>query len=418
MDTLQKLFEKTIQDSLTFPIVGAKLIKKQMEKKGIILTEKQISYIEEKLQNINGDSINLDFDLDDHQNKTLGISDGEKIEIDIGGEKEINEFFQEFIEKMEENIPEIIEEITIPLMSSLTRDMPTILKTHRKDKGDFEKRLHKDWEKPFDLFEVFIILAIEAGDEFNREFRSDEKEKENYVLEALTRLHARACQISFEILALLRNGFADGAHARWRSLHEIAVVALFINKYGNEVAEKYLLHDNIESFKAASLYMKYYKKLGDEPIPKDEYDSIESVYKSLISRFGDTYKENYGWAASTIGKRAPNFSDIEKNVKLDYLRPYYKLASHNVHANPKGIMFKLGLIGDTRNILLAGPSNYGFTDPAQFTVDSLRLVTVTLLTKKSTIDNHVMCNILFKLEAEIGKEFFKIQKKIEEEEIP
>jgi hypothetical protein len=44
---------------------------------------------------------------------------------------------------------------------------------------------------------------------------------------------------------------------------------------------------------------------------------------------------------------------------LDYLRPYYKLASHNVHAQPKGILFKLGLV-QNQDILLAGPSNYGF----------------------------------------------------------
>ena len=154
--------------------------------------------------------------------------------------------------------------------------------------------------------------------------------------------------------------------------------------------------------------------MGDEPIPQDEYESIERVRNELIARFGNPYKNNYGWAASALSKNDPNFSDIEESSGLDHLRPYYKLASHNVHANPKGVLFRLGLLGNTQNILLAGPSNYGFTDPAQGAAYSLALVTVTLITTKPTIDNLVLSNVLLRFETEIGEEFFKVQMEIEE----
>ena len=394
MDTLQKLFEKELQDSYTFPVVGAKLIKRQLEKKGVVLTDQQVGELKKKLQDFSGNSI--DFDLDDEQIKVLGISDDEKIEIDIGGEKEFDELYQEFIVTLQGSVPEIIEEMTSLILSGLKKNMSSMLKAHRKDMKSFEQRLLKDYKKPFDLFEAFLVLAIEAGDEFNNEFRKDDTKTGNYVLEALTRLHARACQIASEVLVLLKSGFADGAHARWRSLHEIAVVASFIKTYGNEVAERYLLHDNIESYKAATLYKKYYEILGDEPISQDEYESIKAVYDNLITRFGSSYKNNYGWAASALKKDDPNFCDIEESSGLDHLRPYYKLASHNVHANPKGVMFRLGLLGNNSNILLAGPSNYGFTDPAQGTAFSLTLLTVTLITTKPTIDNLVLSNILLR----------------------
>ena len=52
MDTLQKIFVKELQDSLTFPVVGTKLIRRQMEKKGIILTENQVDELEKKLKDI------------------------------------------------------------------------------------------------------------------------------------------------------------------------------------------------------------------------------------------------------------------------------------------------------------------------------------------------------------------------------
>lgn len=417
MDTLQKIFEKTLEESFSFAVVGAKLIKRQLEKKGVLLSEKQINELEKKIRNISGDSFNLKFDLNDDQSKILGIAEDEHIAIDIGGEKELDEFYQEYFDKLEKLVPEIIEEMTTPILSGLRKNIPAMIKAHSKGMKDFEKRLQNDWNKPFSLFEAFLVLTFEAGDEFNNEFRKDESEQENYVLEALTRLHARACQIASEVWVLLKSGFADGAHARWRSLHEISVVASFIKTHGNEVAERYLLHESIESFKAATLYEKYYEVLGYEPIPHDEFDRIKAVRDELIARFGSPYKNNYGWAASVLNKDDPNFSDIEENSGLDHLRPYYKLASHNVHANPKGVLFRLGLLGNARNILLAGPSNYGFTDPAQGTAFSLGLITVTLLISKPTIDNLVLSNILLKLETEIGEEFIEVQKEIEDRDI-
>lgn len=399
----------------SYPVVAAKIVKRQLEKKGIILTKSQVSELEKKFQNSDGNTLNFDLDLSDEQNKILGIKDGENVEIDIGDpEQELDEIYQEFIAKLKDSIPEITNEMASPILAGLKKSTPAMLKAHRKEMRKFEQRLYTDWKKPFDMLEAFLVLALEAGDEFNQEFRRSEAEANNYVFEVLTRLHARACQITSEILVLLKSGFADGAHARWRSLHEIAVTGSFIKKYGNEVAERYLLHDNIESFKAATLYQKHYQALGDEPIPQEEYDSIKAVRDKLIARFGTPYEKNYGWASSVLNKKDPAFSEIEENSGFDHLRPYYKLASHNIHANPKGIMFKLGLLEKTQNILLAGPSNVGFTDPAQGAAMSLGFITIALITMKPTIDNLVLSNILLKLESEIGEEFLKVQKEIED----
>jgi len=415
MDTLQKMFEKQIQDAFSFPVIGVKLIKRQLEKKGVFLNKKQTKELEKKLENISIDAIDLDFEFNRKQSKILGISDGEKVMIDIGGsEEELDEIYQDFVAKLESSTPTIINDMATPIMSGLKKSAPSVLRSRRKDMKEFEQRLNKDWKKPFDLFEAFLVLALEAGDEFNCEFRKNKEDSENYVLEVLTRIHARACQIASEILVLLKSGFADGAHARWRSLHELAVVGSFIKTHGNEVAERYLLHNNIESYKAATLYQKYYEALGDEPISQDEYDLIKAKRDKLIERFGNSYKNNYGWASLTLNKEDPTFADIEANSGLDHLRPYYKLASHNVHANPKGMMFRLGLLHNTDNILLAGPSNVGFTDPAQSAAISLGFITVILLTTKPTIDNLVLCNILLKFQSEIGEEFLKVQKEIED----
>ncbi|WP_217430933.1 DUF5677 domain-containing protein [Sphingomonas bacterium] len=54
--------------------------------------------------------------------------------------------------------------------------------------------------------------------------------------DTMLHLHARACQVVFEIITLMENGLADGAMARWRTLHEITVVATILAEHGEELA--------------------------------------------------------------------------------------------------------------------------------------------------------------------------------------
>ena len=118
-----------------------------------------------------------------------------------------------------------------------------------------------------------------------------------------------------------------------------------------------------------------------------------------------------------IGKNRPTFRDIEEKVRLDHLRPFYKMASHNVHANPKGIFFRLCLYPTSQDILLAGPSNTGLADPGHETAISMGLITVTLLNIQPNIDRLVICNILMKLENEIGEEFIAVHRLLESSKV-
>ena len=93
---------------------------------------------------------------------------------------------------------------------------------------------------------------------------------------------------------------------------------------------------------------------------------------------------------------------------------HYKFASHNVHANPKGILTKLGLYSGGREILLAGPSDTGFTDPAHGAAVSLLQITASLLTTRPNIDRLCVCKILSTLAGEVGNSFLSIQKNQEE----
>lgn len=419
MDTIQKLFEKQLSKNLTFPMVGAILLKRRLKDYGIEVTDNEIARIEKKLDEYSSGSISFSIDIDENEfRKEMGKS-AEPLKIDLGDDRStthLEDILDEYYKNIWDFLPEIINEITPSFYKTLKNNISSLIRYRKRFRKKFEKRHLRIWRKPLELLEMLLEISLDSGSIFNNTFRQEASDNQNFVFDVLTRSHARSCQICSEILALLRSGHADGAIARWRSLHEISVVCSFLKTHGNDVAEKYLLHDHIESYKAALQYNEFSGALGYEPLPDEEVLGLKELRDNLCSRFGNTYKNPYGWAATALQQDNPKFRDIEEAVNLDHLRPYYKMASHNVHANPKGVLFRLGLYPNSKNILLAGPSNAGLADPIQNTAISLSQISTCLLTLEPNIDMLVTCNVFLQLEREIGTIAVEIQQKLESQE--
>lgn len=331
--------------------------------------------------------------------------------IDILGEK--IEEFENIDSKITEEIINISSEMAPELVRCLRTNILKILKKKQDETKAFEEKLNELWKDPLDLLELFLSISFEIGSTFNEEMRPSAVKENDYVFDALTRLHARACLIGNEIINLLYGGFASGAHARWRSLHETTVIAFFIKKFGDGVAEKYLLHDGIESYKAMLEYQKYSNKLGYPPISIDEIQKGKESQNYLVEKFGKNFKYKYGWASEILNNNRPNFFDLEKEVNLDHFRPFYRMASHAVHAGPKGINFNLGFINENENILLTGPSIGGLTDPGHSTAISLAQINTALINSKPSFEGFIILQVMSQLVNEIGNAFLEIHNKLE-----
>jgi hypothetical protein len=203
--------------------------------------------------------------------------------------------------------------------------------------------------------------------------------------------------------------------ARWRTLHEIAAVASLIRKHGNDLAERYAAHQVIESAKAARQFQKHHKRLNQPSFDSEEMKRIEHECRTLIGRYGKTFGNNYGWATEHIKKSDPTLAELFEAAGIDHLSPYYRMASHNVHANPKGIFFKLGLFAGSQ-ILLAGPSNAGLADPGHATAISLLQITAALTSLNPTLDDLIALKVLERLEDEIGSALISAHQRLERDE--
>jgi hypothetical protein len=265
-------------------------------------------------------------------------------------------------------------------------DSPTsALSDDRRRREGFEKRLRARWRPALDLFEIAVELSRSEGSALNAELRPVAAADQDFEFDALVRLHAWACTVAEEVLTLLRSGFGTGAHARVRTLHEIAVFALAIRDGGANVAEKYLLHDAIESAKDAREYQALAKLANEQPLPDREVAELQRASDLLVERFGPDYRRTYGWAAELVGTRNPSFADIERHVGAEQWRLYYTWACHRVHATPKGV--RLNRVSfRLQEAIAAGSSNLGLADPAQHALWALNVGSQSLFACRTSPD--------------------------------
>lgn len=76
-----------------------------------------------------------------------------------------------------------------------------------------------------------------------------------------------------------------------------SVVAAVISKFGDDIAERYLAHQAVESKRAMKKYMDCCADLGYRPVGARGVKKIEKRYDAAIARYSDTFKSDYGWAA-------------------------------------------------------------------------------------------------------------------------
>jgi hypothetical protein len=281
-----------------------------------------------------------------------------------------------------------LREAGLAVCDALLETMDEAFTYEEEQRKGFEQRLQRLWSPALERLQALIIGASEAGATFALERRKAGRWGPRD--EALVRIHARACLIAREVLTLLRAGYASGAHARWRSLHELAVTAFFVSEHGEEVAEAYLLHAAVASRKAARTYQANAETLGYRPLSDLERNRVEAQVQLLAGKYGKSYLGDWGWAAKQLDMEAPTFHDIEKAVKMGHLRPYYQMANHAVHAGSKGLYFDLGAEASRGSILLAGASNTGLSDPGQRAAISLHQATAALLASDITAERNVV----------------------------
>jgi len=243
------------------------------------------------------------------------------------------------------------------------------------------------------------------------------KAKKNVIKrDALAVLHMRSCQVAQEILVLLKNGLADGAFARWRTIYEISVVMSLIDKFGDGLAEKYYEHAAVKAKEEFENDVRFYGSAKDAGYSKKEAKQIKDDYAAALSEHGQPFGTAYGWAAHHLENKRPTFQDLEVAAGRTRLPPSFKSSSFKVHASIVGTLSNLGHLDDMR-IPLSGASNAGLAIPASHAAHALCHNTAILYGTSYKPEDQMQLKALLHLRDEVEREGEKAAKKLRQDEL-
>lgn len=304
-----------------------------------------------------------------------------------------------------ENTDDMVDKFSSEIAQDLDSKQREFIDDVHSELAGFQKRLFETWRAPLTRLDSLIAMCMEIGSEIYAEYGTPAKGACSSRRITTIRLHARAVQIANEVSCLLKGGYADGAMARWRSLHETTVILAFLSRHDDELSSRFVDCQAIIRLKAASEYNEHQAVLGFEPIDQAILAKFQRERDSMVDKYGQQFASEYGWAADVLKQRRVTFKDIEKFVDLGYLRPQYGFASKNIHSGVDSIGYKLALSMSGQETLLAGPSNEGLIEPVQCTSYSLIIATGELIDTAPHDERSIMERVLWrwhdKLKAEL-----------------
>lgn len=329
--------------------------------------------------------------------------------------REVESAIEKALEVMPEAIHLAVENASKLLFKSLKKRWNNEYLAQQNELQAFKESMEQRWGEGFGYLRMLLTCCREIGAQTFKRHNKSRSKRQKLRRWVLVRLHTRACQVADEIICLIENGFAEGAMARWRTLHELSVIAILISDGDEDLAERYILHDAVEVKRQADEYEASQVPLGGAPISKRERKEIDREYLAALGRYGTTFAHPYGWAAKHLNQKKPTFKDLQLAADRADMGSYYKLASFNIHASARSLFFNLSAMGD-QDILLAGRCNAGFVEPGERMANTLTLITILYVGTASNFDLLIALECLIYIRDAVGPALRKADRRLLKDE--
>jgi hypothetical protein len=311
--------------------------------------------------------------------------------------------------------PSMVDKIA----GSLHRSKPALVSGLAADRRRLLADIEERWGNPFRAFEVVAYMAYELGAELNELSNQEDETSGGDEVSAnlIALLHGRACTTADEVLCLMRNGFANGAAARQRTLHELAVtITLIVEDSDQGLAERYAAYSYIEQYQDAQVYQERAPMIQREPLAAEEFTAIERDYQDVLRTYGDSFRKRNQWAAPLFPAGEDiTFARLEKAAGLDHLRPFYRFANHEIHAGARAAVLNLHVSDAYCSIGAGARSDTDFGEVGHAALISLVQATVPLMRELeglgADLDVVLKMQILLRMLDDAGKAFLRASRR-------
>jgi len=291
-------------------------------------------------------------------------------------ERDIHKLDERF-DRLMTMLPEVLgrtaEAVSRQKYPQLIAAWPKFQRQELRDRKRFERELKSRWGDMLSLLDLMLSIAREHGEAV----AAADDESPTVLSRVCAHLYARIMLVASECSTLLNQGYADGAFARWRTVHEATVVLVLMADNGHALAERYVDHE------AVDLWQEYVSETIaagndiDQALQNDpDAVILQRAYDDALKKHGTSFKATYGWAKGIVlrtdgSNNVPGFADLAAAAGRAAEADDYKFASYHIHPTARSFGARLGMLG--LEGLLTGPSNAGLEVAAAYVADSIVL---------------------------------------------
>lgn len=402
--TLDSCIEQVTSKEQLLPLVLARAA----ERRNISLSEEEIRRLAAALLNAEGERIKLDV------NPPCAFGKNEKeIQATVQGlidelRESTTDVWGNVAEAISQAVPNALESVA-ELIGDRIAEQALEHSFHlRKAHSERAETVQRMWGNPIEQLDLLRHIVLEWNHAAVLH-RKGAYAKPNTAF-ALSKLVARAYEVVGEIITLARSGYADGALARWRSLHEICVITMFLAVRSDKCAQMYLSHHWVEELRLLDVD----KASGTARATNAQSDryiyDLRKQKDAMVAKYGAAFSKDFGWASVELGRAKTTFRDLESHVGLETLRRGYQEANSTVHGGALATLTRVSLGPGSVNGTVLPPA-YGCEVAANYTTASLSMMVAELCLETEDADLLTMNMVIINSASKIRELIRQAQKK-------
>jgi hypothetical protein len=272
----------------------------------------------------------------------------------------------------------------------LLQDANRVLTHARHTRAEFHAQILDEWGPAIDGLDLLIALVYDAAEEWRSSYGEAElgiRSRRRAALAACT----GAINSANDVSALIVRGCGTAAFARWRTLHELNVVARILRISSDDVLERYLDREDLRYHDSVLRLHRAWKDGRLEgSVPREAVLKARDMKVALTNKYGAWFLGDFGWAHELLYESnpayrerfdlderpsGPRFSELQAYADLREYALDYIISSTAIHASPALAGFLIHAHREPK----AGPSLYGLGFPGSATAVALADVTSWLL---------------------------------------
>jgi hypothetical protein len=408
--SIQSLIDQHISEVMSPTSIISMAVNKIIEDRGLIVREEQVCVLVSGILSATSrqDSdlqINLDPPCD------FGETEGEMRAVIQGIvddlESVIHDLSDKFSDSIEEVIPKVLDEISEVISNSISEDATEHVRYMREVQSSRAETIENVWGEAIEQLDIMRGMVLEWNNIAMNLHYGPYKEPNTAF--ALCKLVERGYELVGEIVTLIRAGYADGALARWRSLHEVCVIAMFLAKRSDNCAHMYMSHHLVDELRLLDTDNSFGVILANGVDRGLYVRDLKRRVEAMARKVGEDFLKDYGWASIELGVKKVTFRDLENYVGLDVLRRGYRQANGAVHGGALAALTRVSLgPGGVDNSFV--PLEYGCDVAIHYATSSMSMIVVELCLETKNADLITMCMVIQRFASRIRRLIEKAQK--------